>query len=200
MNSSGLIRLQVSPPRPQARAGHALPEARGHGHGVTLSFWCHATCQSLSTELRGQHLPASHTPATNSAEEAELQAVAADEVEKYKLSGGTVNFSPTYQVTTPKIRQCLRSGFTSYLWWPRTQALFLCAPPQKCNMLELQQLRRYQEELRLVNLDCLYFLPRSNQIHLVSFLPCFATRHNEKMSLWESKCNVTYLNKTKTQH
>ncbi len=78
-NSSGLIRLQLSQPRPQARAGHALPKACGHGHGVTLSFWCHATCQSLSTAVKGRHLPASHTPATYRTEEAKLQAVSADE-------------------------------------------------------------------------------------------------------------------------
>lgn len=65
VNSSGPIRLQVSQARPRAQAGHAPPKACGHSHVVTLSFWCHATCQSLSTKMRGQHLPASHTSATN---------------------------------------------------------------------------------------------------------------------------------------
>lgn len=49
VNSSGPIRLQVPRPRPHARAGHTLPKACGLSHVVTLSFWCHATCQSLST-------------------------------------------------------------------------------------------------------------------------------------------------------
>lgn len=69
----------MSQPWPHARAGHALPKTCGHSHVVMHSFWCHATCQSLSTELRGQHLAAFHTSATNTTEEAKLQAVIADE-------------------------------------------------------------------------------------------------------------------------
>lgn len=57
----------------------------GPCHVVTLSFWCHATCQSLSTELRGQHLPA-FTPAPETRRRSCRR-------EEHERSGGTVNYS-----------------------------------------------------------------------------------------------------------
>lgn len=79
--------------------GTRPPKACGHSRVVTPSLRCHATCQSLSTEVRGQHLPAAHTPATNRTEEAKLQAFSVDKAARQRGTE-TAQVSGTYQVTS----------------------------------------------------------------------------------------------------
>ena len=113
VNSSGpIIRLQVPrrPARPHAGAGHALCEGLWTlSHVVTLSFRCHATCQSLSTQGERPALSCSHTSAANASQEAKLQAVVRM---KLKLRGKT-HAGETYQVTTRPELLCRRGRVIS---------------------------------------------------------------------------------------